>query len=66
MQKMGIRPMAVGTQRTDSGPRAEANHYIREAQRMGKSLKNVSAQRTDHGLMAMLQRTIKLRVEGCC
>ena len=31
MQQTGIRPMATGAQRTDSDPKAEANHYMREA-----------------------------------
>ena len=54
--------MAIGAQQTDFGSRAEANHYIRGAQQRGKSMKNASAQLTDSGLMAMLQRTVKLRV----
>ena len=54
MQQTGIKPMAASTQRTDSGPRAEANHNIRKVQRKGKSLKNVSTQRADHNLMAVL------------
>ena len=46
----------------DSGLRAEVTHYIRELRLRDKSLKNASAQRTDHDLMAMLQHTIKPRV----
>ena len=55
MQQTGIRPMAIGTQQTDSSLRAEANHYIRGARRMSESLKNASAQWTDSGLMVFLQ-----------
>ena len=45
----GIRPMAIGTQRMDVGLKAEANHYMREVWRKGKSLKNASAQRIGSG-----------------
>ena len=51
--------MVVGAQRIDSGPKAEANRYMREAWRKGKSLKNASAQWTNFGMMAMLQCTVK-------
>ena len=61
-QRTGIRSMAASAQRTDSDPRAEANHYMIGARRKGKSLKNVSAQQTNSGLMAMLQRMIKPRL----
>ena len=36
--------MALGAQQTDSSMKAEANHYMREARRKGKSLKNASTQ----------------------
>ena len=62
MQRTGIKSMAAGAQRMGSDPKAEANHYMREAWRNGKSLKNASAQYTNHILMAMLQHMIKLRV----
>ena len=57
-----IRPMAAGTQETNSGSRAKANHYIRGARRRDKSLKNASTQQTNSCLMAVLQRMIKSRV----
>ena len=62
MQRMGIRSMVTSAQWTDSDSKAKANHYIREAWRKGKSLKNASAQRTSSGMMAVLQRTVKLMV----
>ena len=58
-QSTGIRPMVVGAQRTDSGPKAEAKHYMREAWRKGKILKNVRAQRTGSNVMVVLQCTVK-------
>ena len=54
--------MAIGAQRTNSDPRAEANHYIKGTRRGGKSLKNASSQLKDFDLMAVLQRTINPRV----
>ena len=62
MQQIGIKSMATGAQRTDFSPKAEANHYMKEMRQKGKSLKNTSAQQTDHNLMAVLQCTIKSRV----
>ena len=54
--------MDASAQRTDFGLRAKTNHYMREAWQKGKSLKNASTQQIDHNLMAVLQRTIKMRV----
>ena len=51
--------MVIGFQRTNFSLKAEANHYMREAWRNGTSLKNANAPRTNHGLMAVLQRTVK-------
>ena len=51
--------MARGTQQMDSDPKAEAKHYMREALRKGTSLTHASAQWTNHGLIIVLQRTVK-------
>ena len=63
IQRTRIQPMAVATQQTDSGPKAEAKHYMREAWWKGKSLKNVRSQQTSSGLMSVLQHTVK-RIVG--
>ena len=42
-QGIGIRPMAAGVQRTGSVLKAKANHYMREAWKKGKILRNASA-----------------------
>ena len=54
--------MATGAQQTDSDPKAEANHCMREMWQKGKSLKYANAQWTCSDLMAILQRRIKLMV----
>ena len=61
-QWMGIRPMAIGTQHEDFGPRAESNSYLKRARQMGKSLITASMQWTDFGLMAMSQWMAKPRI----
>ena len=53
-QTNGYRRSADGLQ-----SEAEANHYMREAWRKGKSLKNASAQWIGYGIMVVLQRTVK-------
>ena len=55
--------MAVGAQGTNSGLKAEAYHYMREARLMGKSLKNANAQRPNHSQMAA---TMYGKVEDYC
>ena len=62
MQRMVIRLMVACAQRMDPSPKAEANHYMREAWQKGKSMKNASTQQTNFDLMVVLQRTIKPRV----
>ena len=58
-QQTGIRPMVIGAQQTNSGLKAEANHYIREPWRKGKSLKNASGQLTGSDMIVVLQGTVK-------
>ena len=54
--------MAAGTRHVDSSLRAKTNPYLKQAQKMGNSLKPASTQRTNSDLMVVLQRTIRLRV----
>ena len=58
--------MAVGAQRTNFGLKVEANYfhpqYLKEARRMGNSLKAASTQRTGTYPRVVLQRTVKPRV----
>ena len=54
--------MTASAQQKNSGPKTKANHYMREAGRNGKSLRNASAQRIGHNLRAVLQLTVKPRV----
>ena len=61
-QWTGIRLMAIGTQHADFGPRVEANPYLKQAQKMGKSRITVSMQRTNSDMMVVLQWTVIPRV----
>ena len=65
-QRMGIRLMAVSTQQTNFGLRAEANcshpQGLNNALQMGKSLETTSMQWIDFGLMVMSQQTTMPRV----
>ena len=54
--------MAVGTQGMDFGPKAETNLYLKQAQKIGKSLTTARTQQTNFGLMAVSQRTAMSRV----
>ena len=58
--------MAVGTQRTDPGVKAEANYSrpqgLRRALQMGKVLKTTNTQQTDSGPRVVLQRMAKVGV----
>ena len=64
MQQTGIRLMAIGAQRMDSGPRAKANCYIREARRKGKSLKKYRC--TIDRPQSEGYITTYGKAEGCC
>ena len=54
--------MAASTQHANFSPRAETDLYLERARQMGKSLITTSTQRTDSGLMAMLQWMAMSRV----
>ena len=51
--------MAVGAQQTDSGLKAESNHYMKETWRKGKRLKDASALRIGSNIMVVLQCEVK-------
>ena len=61
-QRTRIKPMVVGTQHEDFGPRAKTNFYLKRARQMGKSLITARTQQTHFGLMAMSQWTAMPRV----
>ena len=54
--------MTTSTRCADFGPKAKTNLYLKQAQKMGKSLITASMQRTDSGLIAVSQQTAMPRV----
>ena len=62
VQWMRFRLMAIGTRHADFGLRVETNFYLKRARQISKHLITASTQQTGFGGMAMLKRTVMLRV----